>query len=249
MFAYIRLGLTVVWVLLTFTYRVIGIPFRFVSPGVDEFFRRTAFKACARGVLRCMGVRLIIEGKRPEPPFYLVTNHISFVDIFVLAAELGCVFVSKSEVGNWPVAGFITRNMKTIYINRSTKRDTHRVNLEITNVMKSGLGVVAFPEATTTPNGYMLPFKPALLQAAVDLGMPLRVASLWYGTPEDPGRGLNAILWKDGVSTARHFLNIAGLGGCECRVVFGEETVTAADRRELAVKVQEAVGRIHTPME
>ena len=196
----------------------------------------------------CMGVRLTVEGSPPKAPFYLVANHISLVDIFVIASELGCVFVSKAELGDWPVGGFITRRMKTIYINRSSKRDTRRVNQEITDVMQSGLGVVAFPESTTTQDGYMLPFKPALLQSAIDLDMPVHVASLWYGTPEDPERGIEKVLWKDGTTALGNFINIAGLGGCECRLVFSEETVSAPERRELAQKAQEAVVRIHTPI-
>lgn len=248
MLAYLRLVLTIMWVILTFSFRMLGFVFSPFSSRVDEWFRRTAFVGCSKGFLAGIGIRLTVDGTPPQAPFFLVTNHISLADIFVLGSRLGCVFVSKSEIGKWPVLGFITRRMKTIFINRAAQRDPHRVIREITEVMNSGLGVVVFPESTTTMDGRMLPFKPALLQTAVDLEMPVHVASLWYGTPDDLDRGNEAVLWQEGVSTVRHFLNIARLGGCECRLVFSEETATADERRALAAKAQEAAERVHTPM-
>ncbi|MFP6581506.1 MAG: lysophospholipid acyltransferase family protein [Candidatus Hydrogenedentota bacterium] len=246
--AYFRLGLIAVWVSTTFSFRLIGliaVPF---SHRIAEWFPKTAFVACSRGILVITGIKLSVEGVAPKSPFFLVSNHVSFFDVFVLASRLGCVFVSKAELGDWPLLGFIARAMSTIYIRREDMRDTHRVNQEITSVMNDGLGVVVFAEGTVTQTGQLLDFKPALLQPAVELEMPVHVASIHYATPHAPERAGKDILWRDGVSLIQHFRNIAGLRSCEVTLVFSEETVRLDNRKQLAIALREAVGRIHRPV-
>lgn len=244
--AYMRLVLILTWVFLTFSYRLIGLLISPVSRRADHFFRRSAFRACAKGVLAITGIRLTVRGPRPQAPFFLVSNHISFFDVFIIASELGCVFVSKSELGRWPVFGFIARNMSTILINREDFRDTHRVNGEIKSVMNDGLGVVVFAEGTVSQTGELLAFKPALLQPAVELGMSVRYASIHYATPHRREAAREAILWKDGVSFVRHFLNVGALPYCEATLIFGEGTVEAVDRKQLAADLHRAVEAQYT---
>jgi 1-acyl-sn-glycerol-3-phosphate acyltransferase len=233
------------WVFVTFSYRVLGLLVSPVSKRADHFFRRTAFRACAKGVLAITGIRLTVEGLPPQAPFFLVSNHVSFFDVFIIASELGCVFVSKAELGKWPVFGFIARNMSTILIDRADFRDTHRVNAEITGVMNEGLGVVVFAEGTVSQTGELMPFKPALLQPAIELRMPVLYASIHYATPYRKEAAGESILWRDGVSFIRHFLNIAALPYCEATLVFGEGSVEADDRKQLAVSLHRAVKSQH----
>lgn len=246
--AYIRLTFTVAWVLLSFTYRMIGFLFIPFSREIDERFRKSAFIVCAKGLLLFTGVRVTVKGTPPSSPFYLVSNHFSFIDIFVLASQLGCVFVSKAELGNWPLLGFISRNMSTIFIDRAAMRDTHRVYREISDVMRRGRGVVIFPEGGVSQDGTLLPFKPALLQSAIELDMPVHVATIHYVTPNAPERAREAVLWEDDIGIVQHFLNIAGLGGCECTLTFSDATVRAGDRKQLALDLYESTQEIYTAM-
>lgn len=243
--AYIRLVLILMWVFVTFTYRAVGLLISPMSKRADHFFRRTAFRACAKGVLAITGIRFTVEGPRPQAPFFLVSNHVSFFDVFIIASELGCVFVSKAELGKWPIFGFIARNMNTILIDRKGFRDTHRVNSEITEVMNDGLGVVVFAEGTVSQTGELMPFKPALLQPAIELKMPVRYASIHYATPHRRDAAREAILWKDGVSFVRHFLNIAALPYCEATLTFGEGAVETDDRKQLASDLHQGVKSQH----
>ena len=243
-----RFILILVWVSITFSYRLIGLIASPVFPNIDRYFRRTAFRACAKGVLKIAGIRPHVRGPRPSAPFYLVSNHISFFDVFLIASELGCVFVSKSELGKWPVFGFIARHMNTILINREDIRDTHRVNEEIKNVMNDGLGIVVFAESRVSQTGELLPFKPALLQPAIASEMPVHYASVHYATPYRPSAAQELILWKDGVGVIRHFLNVASLPSCEATLVFGERPIEASDRKVLATALHSAVQAQYTPI-
>lgn len=227
---------------------MIGMVLAPFSHKADDFFRQSGFSVCSKGALRIVGIKLQVEGTPPKPPFYLVSNHVSFIDIFVIASQLGCVFVSKAELADYPILGFISRNLSTIYIRREDMRDTHRVNQEITTVMNDGHGVVVFPEGTTTQSGYLLEFKPALLQPAVDFDMPVHVASIHYATPDEPGRANRDVLWRDGMTMLDHILKVAALRSCTVTLTFGEETAQSHDRKELAGRLHAAVDRIYTPI-
>src|SRR5512135_3129046 len=49
-----------------------------------------------RASLRVIGLRVSVVGTPPRPPFFLVSNHLSYVDILVIASRVPCVFVSKA---------------------------------------------------------------------------------------------------------------------------------------------------------
>jgi 1-acyl-sn-glycerol-3-phosphate acyltransferase len=189
------------------------------------------------------------DGNPPSPPYLLVCNHLSFLDIFVLAARLGCVFVSRGDLAGWPVFGYIASTMDTLYIDRERVRDTVRVNREIQEVLARGAGVVIFPESRVAQENTVLPFKAALLEPAVAAHMPVYWAALRYAT-RDAGarRPEDVLIWKDGVSFFRHYLDVAGLARSEVRVAFGESPVHARDRRELAAELQRRVAEHFVPV-
>src|SRR5207237_719547 len=85
------------------------------------------------------------DGRPPSPPFLLAANHLSYVDVFVLASRLPVRFVAKVEVRRWPVLGPISRGFGTIFINRSDRRDIPRVLAEIEQALGRGEGIILFP--------------------------------------------------------------------------------------------------------
>ena len=57
-------------------------------------WRGFVFRSWARAAAVLMGMRLGVSGAAPRPPFLLVANHLSYVDIVALAANCECVFVA-----------------------------------------------------------------------------------------------------------------------------------------------------------
>ena len=103
-----------------------------------------------------MGIEVI--GDPPTPPFFLVTNHLSYVDIAALRATVKGIFVAKAEVNEWFLAGRIVRDMGVIFIDRNNRRDIPRAGAEIIRKLNEGEGVIVFPEGTSTKGEDILPF-------------------------------------------------------------------------------------------
>jgi 1-acyl-sn-glycerol-3-phosphate acyltransferase len=239
--AYLRLSAMALWLAIVFGLRLMTRPLHLWRPDWDRRWRCRCFRMWARGALWLMGVRVTVQGTPPPPPFLQVSNHMTFLDVFVLSALQGCVYISKSEVASWPVIGWMSYRLGSIFVRRERRRDTQSVNEQIVNAVAAGEGVHIFAEGGIMTTGSVEPFKSALLQPAVDAGLPVHYAAIRFRTsPPDPPAG-EIVVWHRGMSFARHFLNLAKLHGVDCRITYGERPLSAPDRKQLADALCQAV--------
>src|SRR6266699_2445010 len=143
-----------------------GVPFVFASSEAARNWRKRNFGGWARAAARILGMEVKVRNTPPSSPFLLVSNHLSYVDIVVLESQVDCAFIAKSEVARWPILGIICRSMKTIFIDRQKKRDLLRAIARVETSLNQGLGVVLFPEGTSSAGDKILAFKSSLLELA-----------------------------------------------------------------------------------
>lgn len=131
-----------------------------------------------RRLLRILNVHVQVVGAPLLGPRALVCNHISWLDIHILGAYEPTRFVSKAEVRNWPVAGWLANAAGTFYL----KRGSGGTRMLIDTISRQlALGPVAFfPEGTTTEGGRVLRFQPRLFAAAIEAGCPIQPVALRY---------------------------------------------------------------------
>lgn len=218
------------------------------APRLLARWRAAYFRRWSRLGLRAAGVRVRVSGEAPRPPFLLVSNHLSYLDILLLAAHLPCVFVSKLEVRTWPLMGRIVRTMGTIFIDRSSRRDVTRVLAEMEDALGRGLGVVLFPEGGSSRGATVEPFKSPLLALATRLERPVHFAALSYRTPPgDPPAHL-AVCWWGDMPFLPHARELLRLRGIEATLVLAPEPVAEPDRKRLAERLREAVRERFEPV-
>ena len=132
-------------------------------------------------MLAVMGIALQVRGTPPvSGPVLLVSNHISWLDILVMHAARHCRFVSKSEVGQWPLLGTLATGSGTLYIERDKRRDAMRVVHHMAERLGVGDILAVFPEGTTSDGVHMLPFHANLIQAAVTADAPVQPVGLRF---------------------------------------------------------------------
>jgi 1-acyl-sn-glycerol-3-phosphate acyltransferase len=131
--------------------------------------------AWALRMLHISGIELVVRG---EPlatgPVLLVANHISWLDILVMHSAGYCRFVSKAEVKRWPLVGTLAAGAGTLFIERESRRDAHRVVHHMVAHLQQGQVLAVFPEGTTGDGLTLKPFHANLIQAAITANVPVQ---------------------------------------------------------------------------
>ncbi len=208
--------------------------------------RGKVMKSWANRVLRILGAKITVEGEPPSRPFLMVTNHLSYLDVILLASVVDTAFISKSEVASWPFIGRVSRLGDTIFIDRTLRRDVVRVAQHIHQRYDEGWGMTFFPEGTSSPGAELLPFRASLFAPAAKEKIPVHAACLSYKTSApDPPAHL-AICWWGGMLFGSHVLGLLRLQGFECKMTFGSRPVVTGDRKLLAEQLRTEIESIFT---
>lgn len=211
-------------------------------------WRQLCFRHWSRSLLAVMGGHVESRGAAPEAPFFLVTNHLSYIDVLVLASRVDAVFIAKSEVAGWPVIGALCRAVGTLFVDRRSRRDLPRAIAAIDGALDAGRGVALFPEGTSTAGASVARFHPSLLEVAARARYPVSFASLGYATPEGVAPAHLAVCWWGDMELPGHLWELLKLPGFRAVVVFGDQRIQDDDRKRLAERLWQAVDSLFTPV-
>lgn len=192
--------------------------------------------ACARG-LRVLGVEVQAIGPVPHGGL-LVANHVSYLDMLVLASLAPATFVAKSEVASWPVFGRLARLSGAVFVRRSMRLGVRSALAQMREVLQAGGLTVLFPEGTSSDGDQVLPFHPALL-ASVPAGGVVHVAHLIYKVPgADAGR---LVAYWGRMLFGAHLLRLLCLRRIGVEIRFARCTGLPHDRKARAIHLRQAV--------
>ena len=158
------------------------------------------------GVARICGADVRVEGVPAEAGDLLIANHVSWLDIMVLAGATGCAFISKAEIRGHPFLRWVADQNHTIYVDRAERREIHNQARSILDGLKRDQPLALFPEGTVGDGGTLLPFKPSLLSAVAPPpdGVTLRAVAIDY-------HGLAHVLgWAPGEHGLDNALRVLG---------------------------------------
>lgn len=224
--------------------RTLALPAALVSRSAFRGFEARLVRRWARGAGRVLGLDVVVEGDAPEPPYLLVANHLSYVDIVALQGVCGCVFLAKAEVAGWPLIGALARLVGTLFVDRTRRSDLPRAVEAVTRVVEGGRGVVFFPEGTSTEGAEVLPFKPSLFEVAIRTGLPVYCASLGYSVPRGAPPAHEAVCWWGDMEFFPHLYSLLQLPSFQARIAFAPRPVLREERmsrKELAERAHRAV--------
>ena len=213
-----------------------------------QLWRQTVFGAWARSFIKIARIKVEIVGSAPRPPFFLVSNHLTYTDIPLLRSIVASIFVAKGEIEGWFMAGRIVRDMGAIFIDRQNRRDIPRAGSLILKALEGGEGVVVFPEGTSTKGEEVLKFNSSFLEFAAQRDLPVYYASISYKTPAGELPASLAVAWWEDMSFFAHLWRMFQVSRIEAIVNFGEQPVHSTDRKELARKLWEGVRERFIPV-
>jgi lyso-ornithine lipid O-acyltransferase len=194
---------------------------------VHESFSRLALRLSLLPTVRIPTVRAAQKGTG-----LLVSNHLSYLDIMVYAADRPLRFVAKSEVRRWPLVGILASLGGTIFVERERSLQVGQAARQIEQSLREGVPVLLFPEGTSSDGSSVLPFRPPLFDPAIRAGACVTAAAVRYhadGVAED-----EVTYWGDMVFLPHAFRTLC-LEGLAAEITFGSSC--RFDNRKTAAQV------------
>lgn len=141
--------------------------------------RQRLSRDCFRLLQACLPVQVQVRGELPKQTALWVSNHVSWVDIALLGALQPLTFLSKAEVRNWPIAGWLAVQAGTLFIQRGAG-DSSTVGSQIAAQLHAGHALLLFPEGTTTDGHSLRSFHGRLLTAVIEQPIALQPVAIRY---------------------------------------------------------------------
>ncbi|TXC74210.1 1-acyl-sn-glycerol-3-phosphate acyltransferase [Sphingorhabdus soli] len=192
------------------------------------------------------GLDVEIVGRPLRRNVLFVANHLSWFDILALGGAGRTAFVSKSEVADWPLVGWLADQNHTVYVARQNRHEVTQQADALGQALACGYPVALFPEGTTGPGDALLPFRASLLAAAAPGPDALQIQPVAL----DYGAQAEEFAWLDPESAgdnAKRLLSRRGRAKLVIRFLDPLDGDQICDRKSAAAAAQAAIDRALFP--
>lgn len=197
-------------------------------------------RGLCRLVLMLFRVKVDTRGALPREPALLVANHFGWLDIVAVLAYHDCGFVAKKEVRSWPIIGPLVERLGGVFVDRSRKRDLLHSIPQLVARLREGRRVLVFAEGTTSDGTVLLPFKSALVDAAVRAQVP--VVPLAIRAHADAG-DLSALAWIGDETLMANIPRVRALRGVRFTIHAAPPLAIGPQRKPLTANARAAIAR------
>ena len=190
-------------------------------------------------VARAAGMRVRVVGVPLERDVLFLANHLSWLDILVLAGASGTAFVAKAEVAETPLVGWLAGLNATVFVARAERSAVRGQADSLRSALGRGQPVALFPEGTTEGGGEILPFRASLLAALYPPlpGVMVQPVALDYGAA---ARDLAWVGDETGLANVRKVLSRRGSTPVIVQFLAPVDPA-AADRKSLASAARDEI--------
>lgn len=196
--------------------------------------------------MRIAGVGTVVEGEPPaatETGAMIAANHVSWLDVFAISSIRPTRFIAKSEIRDWPLAGWIAQRSGTIFIRRERRSDTARISQQVHEALAQGDCVGLFPEGTTSWGDEVRKFHSSLFEPAVANGAHVHPCAIRY--EREDGALCREMAYADELSFTQSFGLVLRQRGVTVRLSFAPAIETLGrTRREVAPLAEAAVASL-----
>jgi len=212
---------------------------------------RRATRAIMQGAFRIsalvLGIRVRTEGQlAPTRPLIVVSNHFSYLDLFVIGSIIPAAFTPKSEIRSWPLIGFMCRAAGCLFIDRRASKTLENKHM-LEKALAEGDIISLFPEGTTSDGTGLLPFKSAFFSLAEHSDIEVQPLSVVYtrlnGKPRQ-AEELATVGWYGDSYFFPHVVQFLRQRSLDATIIF-HAPVRAdrfASRKDLAKYCREVIG-------
>jgi len=150
-----------------------------LAPAQAQAIRSRLSQAWMSGLVSLLPLHVHCRGALPQQPSLWLSNHVSWLDIVLLGRLAPLHFLSKAEVADWPVIGWLAKGAGTLFIQRGTGAAASLTD-QLSDMLAAGRSLMIFPEGTTTAGDRVRTFHGRLLGCAVETGTPVQPVAIAY---------------------------------------------------------------------
>lgn len=201
-------------------------PYLLIFP-LGRKWRRPFVTLWHRGVCFLIALKVNCHGHPYQGKNVLLAgNHISYLDIPVLASCLDITFVAKADVASWPLFGFLARIAQTAFIERTPSK-ARLQKMQLKKRLKAGERLMIFPEGTSSDSQSVLPFKSSLFDMVNDNDMKahsvIQPVTLCFKSRDGQKLSLEEndnFAWYGDMTLLPHLWKVFCLSGAQANIIF-----------------------------
>jgi 1-acyl-sn-glycerol-3-phosphate acyltransferase len=155
--------------------------------------------------------------------YLIVSNHLSYIDILIIASLFPSVFITSNEIKHSKFLGLIAKLGGCIFIERCSVKDLLNDIETVSNVLRVGFSVVLFPEGTSTNGERVLPFKRAFFESSIKSGVDIRPVCIKYLEINNEiisPQNRDIIFWYGDMTFFSHLIRLLLAENIKIKIVF-----------------------------
>ena len=196
-------------------------------------------------LLKIFNVKVIVNGNLKKilsnKNYLIVSNHISWVDIFVINSICPVTFVAKHSVSKWPFIGWLAKATDTIFIERNKISNIKEISRKIEYFLMSKGSIFIFPEGTSTDGSFVLPFKSNLFQTAINSDSEVLPIVIQYQSNK---KFTSAPSYIDDMNLLDSIFNLIKLDNIDAKITILNLMTKDESRKSLARKTYQKINSL-----
>lgn len=233
-------------------YRLIGISLwtLYVAARVSPSLFGKDFRSilrCSRmtqiwtaGLSRIIGIR--VQAKHPEfapqsTGGFVISNHLSYLDVLVHATLTPVRFAPKIELKSWPIIGWVVGLSRPVWIDRENRQKSAEMKRQFQETLSNGISMLVYPEGTTTDGSHLLDFKSPPFEAPIEVGATIHPIITRYHLPQNG----KTLCWYGDMSLIPHLWMAFGLPHIDVEIEWlpPETLLPGMNRKAVAVAIRD----------
>lgn len=209
----------------------------------------------SRLLLRILGIKTDFKNFQKidqDENYLMVSNHLSYLDVLVLASKLPACFVTSLEIKQTPFLGQLCSLAGCLFVDRKNRSGLKGEINELRDALKSGLNVIVFPEATSTGGSEVLRFKRPLFESSVATSKPILPVTINYQFISKQPVSLNnrdVVCWYGEMDFFPHFLTLLEQTEIKVEIILNQPFLPEfLPTQELALKSHQLISSSFRPL-
>jgi 1-acyl-sn-glycerol-3-phosphate acyltransferase len=252
---YIKFFAFVLTLVSFFAFTLLLYPFKFIAPHLTRKIISDFVSFHASMILMILQVKVNVRNETRLLAIensLIVSNHLSYLDVLVLAAILPSCFVTSKEIKNSIFLGQIVTLAGCLFVDRKNKSNLKGEISELRAALSAGLNVTIFPEATSTNGSEVLRFKRPLFESAIATARPILPFTINYTNISSESVSANnrdIVCWYGEMEFFPHFLKLLDQTSISVEVQVHEPFYPKLlPTMDLAIKSHQIVSQSYRPI-